>query len=54
MFPNENFINAKSPLEKNNYPELDNSELCIQEQTTKYMCMIGQPQLAITLVSMIS
>ena len=28
MFPGENFINAKSPLEKNDHPELDNSELC--------------------------
>ena len=28
MFPNENFINARSPLEKNDHPELDNSELC--------------------------
>ena len=49
MFPNENFINAKSPLEKNNHPELDNSELCNEEQIAKYMCMIGQLQWAITL-----
>ena len=48
MFPNENFINAKSPLEKNDHPELDNSELCNEEQITKYMCMIGQLQWAIT------
>ena len=41
MFPNENFINAKSPLEKNDHPELDNSKLCNEEQITKYMCMIG-------------
>ena len=32
MFPDENFINAKSPLEKNDHPELDNSELCNDEQ----------------------
>ena len=25
MFPNENFINAKSPLKKNDHPELENS-----------------------------
>ena len=49
MFPNENFINAKSPLEKNDHLELDNSELCNEEQITKYMCMIGQLQWAITL-----
>ena len=48
MFPNENFINAKSPLEKNDHPELDNSELCDEEQITKYMCMIGQLQWDIT------
>ena len=49
MFPNENFINAKSPLEKNDHPELDNSELCNEVQITKYMSMIGQLQWAITL-----
>ena len=49
MFPNENFINVKSPLEKNDYPELDNSELCNEEQIIKYMCMIGQLQSAIIL-----
>ena len=37
MFPNENFINTKSPLEKNDHPELDNSELCNEELITKYM-----------------
>ena len=49
VFPDKNFINAKSPLEKNKHPELDNSELCNEEQITKYMCMIGQLQWAITL-----
>ena len=39
MFPGENFINA----------ELDNSELCNEEQITKYMSMIGQLQWAVTL-----
>ena len=44
MFPNENFINAKSPLEKNDHPELDKSKLCNEEQITKCMSMsmIGQ------------
>ena len=41
MFPDENFITAKSPLEKNDHPELDNSELCNDKQITEYMCMIG-------------
>ena len=49
MFPNENFINAISPVEKNDHPELDNSELCNEEQIPKYMSMIGQLQWAITL-----
>ena len=49
MFPNENFINAKSPLGKNDHPELDNSEFCNEEQITEYMFMIGQIQWAITL-----
>ena len=49
MFPNENFLNVKSPLEKNDHPELDNTKLCNEEQITKYMCMIGQLQWAITL-----
>ena len=50
MFTNENFMNAKSPLEKNDHPEPDNSELCNEEQITKYMSMIGQLQWDITLV----
>ena len=43
------FINAKSSLEKNDHPDLDNSELCNEEQITKYMSIIGQLQWAITL-----
>ena len=49
MFPNENFLNVKSPLEKNDHPELDNTELCNEELIPKYMCMIAQLQWAITL-----
>ena len=49
MFPNENFLNVKSPLEKNDHPELDNTKLCNEEQITKYMCVIGQLHWAITL-----
>ena len=48
MFPNENFLNIKLGLKKNDHVELDNTELCNEEQITKYMCMIGQPQWAIT------
>ena len=49
MFPGENFINPKSPLEKNDHPELGNSESCNKEQITQYMSMIGKLQWAITL-----
>ena len=48
MFPNENFLKVKSPLEKNDHPELDSTKLCNEEQITKYMYMIGQLQWAIT------
>ena len=49
MFPDENFQNIKAPLEKNDHPELDNTELCNEEQVTKYMSMNGQLQWAVTL-----
>ena len=49
MFPDEIFHNIKAPLEKNDHPELDNTELCCEEQITEYMCMIGQLQWAVTL-----
>ena len=49
LFPFENFINAKSPLEKNDHPELDNSESCNEEQILKYMSIIGHLQWAVTL-----
>ena len=49
MFPNEIFLNVKSPLKRNNHPELDNTNLCNEEQLTKYMCTIGQLQWAIAL-----
>ena len=48
MFPNEIFLNVKSPLKKNDHPEVDISELCNNEQITEYMYMIGQQQQAIT------
>ena len=49
MFPKENLFNVKSPLEKNDHPEQDTTELCNEEQITKYMCMIGQLQWAVVL-----
>ena len=52
MFPGENLPNVRSPLEKNDHPELDSSEL-VSEELTKYMCMIGQLQWAITLEDLI-
>ena len=48
MFPKEN-LNIKAPLKKNDHPELDKTELYNKEQITKYMCMIGQLQWAVTL-----
>ena len=48
MLPNH-FLNVKSPLEKNDHPELDSTKLCNEEQITKYMYMIGQLQWTITL-----
>ena len=54
MFPNKNLLNVKSPLEKNDHPELDSTELCNEEQITKYMCMIGQLQWLSPLADMIS
>ena len=49
IFPNEKIINVRSPIEKIDHPELDNSELCNEEQIIKYMSMVGQLQWAITL-----
>ena len=46
MFPYERFLNVKAPLEKNDHPELDSTD---KDQITKYMCMIGQLQWAVTL-----
>ena len=32
MFPNENFLYVKSPLEKNDHPDLDNTKLCMRNR----------------------
>ena len=49
MFPGETLPQVKSPLDKNDHPELDNSELANEDLITKFMCMIGQLQWAVTL-----
>ena len=49
MFPGENLPQVKSPLDKNDHPELDNSELVSDDLITKFMCMVGQLQWAVTL-----
>ena len=49
MFPGENLPQVKSPLDKNDHPELDNSDLASDDLITKFMCMVGQLQWAVTL-----
>ena len=49
MFPGETLPHVKSPLEKNDHPELDNVDLSNEGLITKYLCMIGQLQWAVTL-----
>ena len=49
MFPGESLPQVKSPLDKNDHPELDNSELANEDLITKFMCMIGQLQWAVTI-----
>ena len=49
MFPHETLSQVKSPLDKNYHPKLDNSELANEDLITKFMCMIGQLQWAVTL-----
>ena len=49
MLPGETLPQVKSPLDKNDHPELDNSELANEDLITKFMCMIGQLQWAVIL-----
>ncbi len=49
MFPDEKLPNIKSPLDKNDHPELDNSDFANEDLISKYMCMIGQLQWLVTL-----
>ena len=44
MFPGESLPQVKSPLDINDHPELDNSDLANDDLITKFMCMIGQLQ----------
>ena len=37
MFPGESLLQVKSPLHKNDHPELDNSELASDDLITKFM-----------------
>ena len=48
MFPDGHLPKVKSHLDKNDYPELENTELANDELITKFMCMIGQLQWAVT------
>ena len=49
MFPGESLPQVNPPLDKNDHPELDNSELASDDLITKFMCMVGQLQWAVTL-----
>ena len=49
MFPGEGLPQVKSPLDNNDHSELDNSELASYDLITKFMCMVGQLQSAVTL-----
>ena len=49
MFPGEIVPQVKSPLDKNDYSELDISDLASDDLITKFMCMIGQLQWAVIL-----
>ena len=49
MFPGESLPQVKSPLDKNDHPELNKSELSSDNLITKFMCMVGQLQWAVTL-----
>ena len=39
----------KTPLDKNDHPELDTSEILEGDMTTKYLTMVGQLQWLVTL-----
>ena len=49
IFPGETLPHVKAPLDKNDHPKLDNSELANDDLITKFMCVVGQLQWAVTL-----
>ena len=49
MFSRETLPQVKSPLDKNDHPELDISDLASYDLITKFMCMVGQLKWAVTL-----
>ena len=49
IFPGESLSEVKSPLDKNDHPDLDNSDLASDDLITKFMCMVGQLQWAVIL-----
>ena len=48
-FTGESLPQVKCPLDKNDHPELDNSEQASDDLITIFMCMVGQVQWAVTL-----
>ena len=50
MFKQDTPKNMRTPLKKNDHPELDDTELLTGESTQHYLTMIGQLQWLVTLV----
>ena len=49
MFKQDPPINIRTPLDKNDHPELDDTELLTGESIHHYLTMIGQLQWLVTL-----
>ena len=49
MFKQDPPKNMRTPLEKNDHPELDDTELLNEESIQHYLTMIGQHQWLVTL-----
>ncbi len=49
MFKEEPYKGHKTPLEKNDHPEIDTSELLVHKEIDYYLTMVGQLQWLITL-----
>ena len=52
MFPDENLPQVKSPLDKNDHPELDNSELASDDLITKFCAWLANSNGLLPLVDM--